>query len=184
MEKKIISIPTNESKIYKQILFFLNSILELTSQERDVLAEIIQLDNEYEILPEEKRGKFILSSEMREEILTRINVKNARHLSVIIHKLKKKTFLNNQIVLSENNIVHPYLKFKPDSDGFKIEVSFVKTIVDEKKVVTPTPISTSVDISTDEQLTTVEELSDPIIPGKDNVIEEVNFNIELVAPEE
>jgi len=59
MIKKIITLPTNDSKIYKQILAFLNFMLELTPQEREVLSELIRLNQEYEALPEDKRAKFI-----------------------------------------------------------------------------------------------------------------------------
>ena len=45
-QKKIISLPTNPTKIYRQILAFMNFMLNLTPQERDVLAELIRLDNE------------------------------------------------------------------------------------------------------------------------------------------
>ena len=68
MIKKIITLPTNDSKIYKQILAFLNFMLELTPQEREVLSELIRLNQEYEALPEDKRAKFILSTDMRKEI--------------------------------------------------------------------------------------------------------------------
>jgi len=34
-------------------------MLNITPQERDVLAEIIRLNNEYSALPLEKRAKFI-----------------------------------------------------------------------------------------------------------------------------
>ena len=68
MIKKIITLPTNDSKIYKQILAFLNFMLELTPQEREVLSELIRLNQEYEALPADKRAKFILSTDMRKEI--------------------------------------------------------------------------------------------------------------------
>ena len=67
MIKKIITLPTNDSKIYKQILAFLNFMLELTPQEREVLSELVKLNHEYEALPKEKRAKFILSTDMRKE---------------------------------------------------------------------------------------------------------------------
>ena len=89
-QRKIISLPSNPSKIYKQILAFMNFMLNLTPQERDVLAEIIKLDNEYSMLPEDKRAKFILD---------------------------------------DNNILHPELRYKPDQEGFKIEINFVMTSV-------------------------------------------------------
>ena len=43
-------------------------MLNLTPQERNVLAELVSLNNEYEALPEDKRAKFILSTDVRKEI--------------------------------------------------------------------------------------------------------------------
>ena len=129
-QKKIISLPTNPTKIYRQILAFMNFMLNLTPQERDVLAELIRLDNEYEALPQDKRAKFILSTDMRKEIREELNIEE-KQFNVIISRLKKKMFFNKTI-LDDNNIIHPELKFKPDEDGFKIEVNLVMTAVQNK----------------------------------------------------
>lgn len=126
-QRKVISLPTNSSKIYRQILAFMNFMLNLTPQERDVLAEIIKLDNEYEALPAEKRAKFILSTDMRKEIRETLNIEE-KQFNVIISRLKsdKKSFMGKAI-LDDKNILHPELKFKPDEEGFKFEVNFVMT---------------------------------------------------------
>jgi len=126
-QRKVISLPTNSSKIYRQILAFMNFMLNLTPQERDVLAEIIKLDNEYEALPPEKRAKFILSTDMRKEIRETLNIEE-KQFNVIISRLKsdKKSFMGKAI-LNDKNILHPELKFKPDEEGFKFEVNFVMT---------------------------------------------------------
>ena len=118
-QKKVISLPTNERKVYRQILAFMNFMLNLTPQERDVLAEVIKLDNEYEALPAEKRGKFILSTDMRKEIREGLNIEE-KQFNVILSRLKstKKSFMGKPII-GDNNIIHPELKFKPDQDGFK-----------------------------------------------------------------
>lgn len=91
MIKKIITLPTNDSKIYKQILAFLNFMLELTPQEREVLSELIRLNQEYEALPEDKRAKFILSTDMRKEIRELLEIEE-KHFNGIISRLKKKSF--------------------------------------------------------------------------------------------
>lgn len=128
-QRKVISLPTNSSKIYRQILAFMNFMLNLTPQERDVLAEIIKLDNEYEALPPEKRAKFILSTDMRKEIRETLNIEE-KQFNVIISRLKsdKKSFMGKAI-LNDKNILHPELKFKPDEEGFKFEVNFVMTTI-------------------------------------------------------
>jgi hypothetical protein len=138
-QKKVISLPTNEGKIYRQILAFMNFMLNLTPQERDVLAEVIKLDNEYEALPPEKRGKFILSTDMRKEIREGLNIEE-KQFNVILSRLKspKKSFMGKAII-DDNNIIHPELKFKPDNDGFKFEVNFVMTAI------TPKPFTQQLD---------------------------------------
>jgi len=127
-QKKIISLPTNEGKIYRQILAFMNFMLNLTPQERDILAELIRLDNEYEALPQDKRAKFILSTDMRKEIREKLSIEE-KQFNVILSRLKnpKKSFMGKPLI-DDNNIIHPELKFKPDDQGFRFEVNFVNTI--------------------------------------------------------
>ena len=128
-QRKVISLPTNESKIYRQILAFMNFMLNLTPQERDVLAELIRLDNEYEALPPEKRAKFILSTDMRKEIRDNLNIEE-KQFNVILSRLKsdKKSFMGKPL-LGDNNMIHPQLQFKPDQDGFQFEVNLIMTTI-------------------------------------------------------
>ena len=133
-QKKIISLPTNQSKIYRQILAFMNFMLNITPQERNVLAELIKLDHEYIALPQDKRGKFILSTDMRKEIREELKIEE-KQFNVIISRLKKKLVMGKPL-LGEDNSIHPELLFKPDEEGFRIEVNFVNTIT------TPTPSRT------------------------------------------
>ncbi len=132
-QKKIISLPTNEGKIYRQILAFMNFMLNLTPQERDVLAELIRLDNEYGALPQDKRAKFILSTDMRKEIREKLSIEE-KQFNVILSRLKnpKKSFMGKPLI-NDNNIIHPELKFKPDDQGFRFEVNFVNTITIPKQ---------------------------------------------------
>ncbi|QDP66140.1 MAG: hypothetical protein GOVbin3661_56 [Prokaryotic dsDNA virus sp.] len=125
MIKKIITLPTNDSKIYKQILAFLNFMLEITPQEREVLSELIRLNHEYEALPVEKRAKFILSTDMRKETRELLQLEE-KHFNGVISRLKKKKFLGKPI-LNEKNIIHSELLFKPDSEGFRIEITLKNT---------------------------------------------------------
>jgi hypothetical protein len=128
-QRKVISLPTNEDKIYKQILAFMNFMLNLTPQERDILAELIRLDNEYEALPPDKRAKFILSTDMRKEIREKLAIEE-KQFNVILSKLKgdKKSFMGKPL-LDENNMLHPQLQFKPDQDGFQFEVNLIMTTI-------------------------------------------------------
>jgi hypothetical protein len=132
-QRKVISLPTDEGKIYRQILAFMGFMLNVTPQERDVLAELIRLDNEYSALPQEKRGKFILSTDIRKEIRTTLKIEE-KQFNIIISRLKKKVFVGKPL-LGENNEIHKDLLFTPDEDGFRIEVNLVMTAVKPKPFV-------------------------------------------------
>lgn len=184
-QKKIISLPTNPTKIYRQILAFMNFMLNLTPQERDVLAELIRLDNEYEALPQDKRAKFILSTDMRKEIREELNIEE-KQFNVIISRLKKKMFFNKTI-LDDNNIIHPELKFKPDEDGFKIEVNLVMTAVQNK----PAQENTFVEEPVEEIVTQEIETFTETIPteykhdaSKAPVLEQEEFDFTISLPNE
>lgn len=129
MQKKVISISTNNNIIYKQILSILNFSLNLTSQERDILAEIIKLNNKYIVLPEEDRVKFIFCIESRKEMMEAVGLKQQRFYN-LIGRLKQKT-LSGKPLLDENNFLHPSLFFSLDNEGFQIEINLVNTKVEE-----------------------------------------------------
>jgi hypothetical protein len=180
MNKKIISLPTNDNKLYLQFLAFMSFTLDLSPQERSVVAEIIKSDNEYDMLPPDKRGKFILSTDMRIEMREKLDINEAQ-FNVILSKVKKKT-LFGQPLFDDNNCIHDYLKIKPDKEGFRLEVNFVNTIIPT------TPASTK-----KEEKEEVEEVPEkertysdvPIEDGKyvnGEIIEEPDFNISLSPP--
>ena len=192
-QKKIISLPSNQSKIYKQILAFMNFMLNLTPQERVVLAEIIKLDNEYSMLPEDKRAKFILSTDMRKEIRELVKLEE-KQFNVIISRLKKK-LLFNRALLDDNNILHPELRYKPDEEGFKIEINFVMTSVPPQVTQEPTFTDTLSKEIVSQQAQAVEEFvmsGEPATPpveykhdaAKAPVLEEEEFDITIELPDE
>jgi hypothetical protein len=125
MQKKIISIPTNNDLIYRQILASLNFLLDLTHQERDVLAEIIKLNNKYKSLPIEDRVKFIFCTEMRNQTCNLLSFKKTQ-LANITTRLRKKSLLG-QPLIDESNILNSNLLLEPDSDGFRLEINLVNT---------------------------------------------------------
>lgn len=196
-QKKIISLPTNPSKIYRQLLAFMNFMLNITPQERNVLAELIRLDHEYQALPQDKRGKFILSTDMRKEIREELKIEE-KQFNVIISRLKKKLVMGKAL-LGEDNSIHPELLFQPDHEGFRIEVNFVNTIT------TPTP-SKTFNEELDEQIVNIHQeeteqitqkldmamehakaavnASRDIDASKAPVIEEEDFGITLTLPDE
>lgn len=191
-QRKIISLPSNPSKIYKQILAFMNFMLNLTPQERDVLAEIIRLDNEYSMLPEDKRAKFILSTDMRKEIRELVKTEE-KQFNVLISRLKKKLLFNRPL-LDDNNILHPELRYKPDSEGFKIEINFVMTSVQPQPAQKPAFTDKLGEEIINQQAQAVEEFvmsGEPATPpveykhdaAQAPVIEEEDFDITIELPE-
>jgi hypothetical protein len=196
-QKKIISLPTNPSKIYRQLLAFMNFMLNITPQERNVLAELIRLDHEYQALPQDKRGKFILSTDMRKEIREELKIEE-KQFNVIISRLKKKLVMGKAL-LGEDNSIHPELLFQPDHEGFRIEVNFVNTIT------APTP-SKTFNEELDEQIVNKQQEQEKFITqeldmamehakaavnasrdidaSKAPVIEEEDFGITLTLPDE
>ena len=184
-QRKVISLPTNQSKIYRQILAFMNFMLNITPQERDVLAEIIRLNNEYSALPLDKRAKFILSKDMRKEIRDLIKIEE-KQFNVIISRLKKKLLFNTPL-LDDNNLLHPELNYKPDSDGFKIEVNLVMTDTTKNSI---PEIKVIEEIETETETELLEEFS--YVPpveykhdaAKAPIIIEEEFDIVINLPDE
>lgn len=183
-QKKVISLPSNEKKIYRQILAFMNFMLGLTVQERDVLAELIRLDNEYEALPPDKRGKFILSTDMRKEIREELGIEE-KQFNVVLSRLKstKKVFMGRPLI-DENNVMHPELKFKPDNDGFKFEVNLVMTAIQPKTFVKEAEQIAEKEFHKEAE--TVITTSSPTPPteykydaSQAPILEEENFDIDL-----
>jgi hypothetical protein len=171
----------------------MNFMLNLTPQERDVLAEIIKLDNEYSMLPEDKRAKFILSTDMRKEIRELVKLEE-KQFNVIISRLKKK-LLFNRALLDDNNILHPELRYKPDEEGFKIEINFVMTSVQPQVTQKPTFTDTLSKEIVSQQAQAVEEFvmsGEPATPpveykhdaAKAPVLEEEEFDITIELPDE
>jgi hypothetical protein len=173
MVSRLIPIPSDDNKIYRQILGVLNFILNITPQEIDVLAEIIKLNHEYSALPEDKRAKFILSTDMRKETRSALDIEE-KQFNSLIARLKKKKFMDGHI-LSENGVLHKYLLFLPDDEGFKIEIVLKKGAT--PKVDKPKAKDTKQDD------VPVEKKSADIPAGKPEEQEE-EFDIELFAPEE
>jgi hypothetical protein len=196
-QKKIISLPTNKNKIYRQILAFMNFMLNITPQERDVLAELIRLDNEYAALPQDKRGKFILSTDMRKEIREDLAIEE-KQFNVIISRLKKKLLFNKPL-LGDDNSIHQELLFKPDEQGFRIEVNFVNTITPPKPKTFTEELDEQI-IEKDKEVITQEldkahdiimehakaavNASKDIDASKAPVLEEEEFDISINLPDE
>ena len=112
-------------------------MLELTPQEREVLAELVRLNHEYEALPAEKRAKFILSTDMRKETRELLGIEE-KQFNGVVARLKKKTFLGKPI-MDNHNIIHNELLFKPDKEGYRIEINLLNKGTTDKKVISIKP---------------------------------------------
>jgi hypothetical protein len=169
----------------------MNFMLNLTPQERDVLAEIIKLDNEYSILPEDKRAKFILSTDIRKEIRDVVKLEE-KQFNVIISRLKKKLLFSRPL-LDDNNVLHPELRYKPDEEGFKIEINFVMTSV---QPAVPQPVEES-NFNTKLETEMIKQAQEIPLPAtaqppveyqhdaaKAPVVEEEDFDITIELPNE
>jgi hypothetical protein len=121
MKKQVFGVETNDSQIYRQLLTFLNFSIEATKQEREVLAELVRLNHDYEGLPPDKRAKFILSTDMRKEVRELLDIEE-KQFNTILSRLKKKTFMGTPI-FDENNAILPTLLIKPDDEGILIGVA-------------------------------------------------------------
>lgn len=179
-QKKVISLPTNERKIYRQILAFMNFMLNITPQERNVLAELIRLDREYEALPQDKRGKFILSTDIRKDVCKDLGIPD-KQFNVVISRLRAKLLFGKPLI-GEDNSIHPELLVKPDEEGFKIEINFVNTQVSPQQS-TSLPITDSIPSSTVVEPVKVERvINNDIDASKAQVIEEEVFDFTLTPP--
>lgn len=194
METKIISLPTNDSKIYRQILAFMGFLLNITNQEADVLAELIKLNNEYEALPLEKRAKFILSTDMRKETREYLEIEEKQY-NGIIAKLKTKNF-RGEPILDEEGIINHNLIFKPSADGFRIEINFINTQVKTTKTTEEPMTAKASEVVSSETIAPQTETDFPLsttppedykttVPlGKEGVLEEEDFGINILPVNE
>lgn len=177
MIKKILNLPTDDSKIYKQILAFLNFSLNATSQEREVLAEIMQLNNEYEPLAPKQRAKFILSTDMRKETREKLEIEE-KQFNVILSRLKKKSIFGEPI-FDDDGILSNHLLFKPDREGIRFEINLMMSLPPTPAQKMKKAIDEALVDQRDEEPIKTEVVSS-VIPtkiakpsnGTDNIIEE------------
>jgi hypothetical protein len=95
--------------------------------------------------------------------------------------------LFNRPLLDDKNILHPELKYKPDSEGFKIEINFVMTAVPT----TNQPKLVEEELSNEVSNQESNQVSDQVAPveykhdaAKAPVIEEEQFDFTISSPDE
>ena len=125
MTPHIINIPSDDSRIYKQLLAFLNFLIGATDQERDVLAELIKLNHEYSGLPEDKRAKFILSTDMRKETREKLDIEE-KQFNGLISRLKGKNYMGEPL-LDADGIINKKLLFEITDEGLSISINMIKS---------------------------------------------------------
>lgn len=167
MIKRLIKIPTNNSKIYLQILSIMNFIIDATEQERKVLAEIICLNNEYDALEEAKRAKFILSTDMRREMRDNLDI-GEKQFNTLLGRLKSKKLFGKPF-LSSDGVLHSELMYKPDADGYEIVFKIEKDKSKEDTIEKDSKINDKV-VSPDSNLEVSEEKKIPELANGDKGI--------------
>lgn len=121
MKEFRIDLPYTDKKIYRQVVAFLNFALNLTNQEQSVLAKLIEYNIEYKSLEEHKRAKFILSTSIKKEMYTTLEMKSVAFTQVI-NRLKKKKFFGS-VILSEEGIVNSLLIIEPSDRGLSMNIN-------------------------------------------------------------
>ena len=181
MVKRLIEIPTNDAKIYKQILAIMNFIFDATEQERSVVSELIKLNNEYEALEEKKRAKFILSTDMRKEMRKNLDI-NEKQFNILISRLKKKK-LFNETFISKDGVLNPNLLFKADEEGYEILIRLKKRKEQKKKAEKPSKKETKPveNKSSDKEASITKEEKIPKMANNEEVVNNIHEgNIEIL----
>jgi predicted transcriptional regulator len=124
---KLVSIRTDDNQIYKHILALMNFGMNLTDKEIEVLAEFVRLNNDYEALEPIMRAKFIFSTDMRKEIMEKLQMEESS-FNNILSRLRKATFIGKP-VLSKENVICEDLLCKPRQDGYTLTINLIKGIV-------------------------------------------------------
>ena len=122
---RIIKLPTDDTRIYRQVLKILNFGMGLTPKEIDVLAEFVRLNNEYTALPAIQRAKFIFSTDMRKEVMEKLDIDESALNNILTRLRKEKTYFGKPI-LSKDNIIEEELLFSPSETGFNIAINLYK----------------------------------------------------------
>jgi len=136
MKEFKLALPFVGGQVYRQVVAFLNFSLNLSPQEQLVLAKLIEYNIEYSSIEENKRAKFILSTEIRQEIYRDLGMKSTA-FSQVLKRLKTKKFFGKEI-LSESGVLNKTLIIEPSEEG--IELGLILTRKEEPaKAVYPTP---------------------------------------------
>jgi len=90
--QKIIPIPTDERKFFRQYLELAAPLLRLREKERRVLAELLYYNYKYKAMDEEERFILIFSTSIRKKIMEELKVSDAV-LNNNLSELRKKGYI-------------------------------------------------------------------------------------------
>ena len=124
MKKLELILPTDKDKFHEQILSFFNFALEISKQEKKLLALLVKYNIEYKALDEVKRAKFILSSEIRKEIRTELSI-TEHNFNNLLHRLKKRSFFGKPL-LDESGVLNSAIIIPYYSEGFNLSIKFIE----------------------------------------------------------
>jgi hypothetical protein len=91
---KVIPVASNRNVFYRQYVEFLAPFKELRDREKDVLAELLYLDNQMNDLPEDVKAKLLLDYDNRIYIREKLKI-SERNFNFILHGLREKGIINN-----------------------------------------------------------------------------------------
>ena len=104
MEKKV-TIPTDESKFYRQYLEILNPIIKLRGKELDVLAELLFHNTRLKDIPNNLRWKLIFDQDNKTAIRQKLNLSEAS-LNNNLSALRKKGIIRKNRI-PDSFLIHP-----------------------------------------------------------------------------
>jgi len=97
MEKNV-TIPTDESKFYRQYLEILNPIINLRGKELDVLAELLFHNNRLKDIPEDLRWKLIFEADTKTSIRDKLNLSEASLNNNLTGLRKKRIIVERKVI--------------------------------------------------------------------------------------
>ena len=148
MKSYPLQVPTNKDRIYDQFLTIINFLIyendkgnaklsPLTNKELSVLAAVMYYNDKYRKLPQPERSEYIMSTDVRKKIRTKLGLK-ANHLNNIIARLKQKHYLGQPVL--DNAQLAPTLDIYLDTDlSIEFKLSYAE-LPEESTSPDPEPV--------------------------------------------
>lgn len=107
---KVISINTKDSKFYRQYLEVISSIRpisQLTNRERDVLSELLKMNNKLKGISEANKSKIIFDYDSKMEMINNLGDMSYYSFNNALAKLKKVGLVSRDNKLKESILLYP-----------------------------------------------------------------------------